>query len=150
MLVRRRVLALLFSLTFITYLDRVCISATAEAMSQELGLSKTQMGQVFSIFVLGYVLFEIPGGWLADRFGVRALLARVVIWWSAFTAFTGGSLELRKPNGRSVPFRLRRGGGVSGLRPLRFRAGSLSLNEDGRRPSSWSEADSEARWPQLW
>ena len=91
MLVRHRVLALLFSLTFITYLDRVCISATAEAMSQELGLSKTQMGQVFSIFVLGYVLFEIPGGWLADRFGTRALLARVVIWWSAFTAFTGGA-----------------------------------------------------------
>lgn len=91
MLVRHRVLALLFSLTFITYLDRVCISVTAEAMSQELGLSKTQMGQVFSIFVLGYVLFEIPGGWLADRFGARGLLARVVIWWSAFTALTAGA-----------------------------------------------------------
>ena len=91
MLVRHRVLALLFSLTFITYLDRVCISVTAEAMSQELGLSKTQMGQVFSIFVLGYVLFEIPGGWLADRFGARGLLSRVVIWWSAFTALTAGA-----------------------------------------------------------
>jgi MFS family permease len=86
---RHRVLALMFALTFITYLDRVCISATATAMSDELGMSKTQMGQVLSAFVVGYVLFEIPGGWLADRYGARALLTRIVIWWSAFTALTG-------------------------------------------------------------
>ena len=58
-------------------------------MSAELGLSKAQMGDVFSAFVLGYVLFEIPGGWLADRYGARALLTRIVLWWSAFTALTG-------------------------------------------------------------
>ena len=86
---RHRVLSLMFLLTLVTYLDRVCISATAGAMSAELGLSKTQMGDVFSIFVLGYVLFEIPGGWLADRYGARALLTRIVIWWSLFTALTG-------------------------------------------------------------
>ncbi len=86
---RHRVLALMFALTLITYLDRVCISATAGAMSEELGLTRVQMGEVFSIFVLGYTLFEIPGGWLADRFGSRMLLTRIVIWWSAFTALTG-------------------------------------------------------------
>ena len=89
--VRHRVLGLMFALTLVTYLDRVAISATATAMSDELGLTKSQMGDVFSIFVLGYVLFEIPGGWLADRFGARALLARIVLWWSAFTALTGAA-----------------------------------------------------------
>ena len=86
---RHKVLGLMFTLTLITYLDRVCISATASAMSEDLGLTRVQMGQVFSIFVLGYTLFEIPGGWLADRFGARVLLARIVIWWSVFTALTG-------------------------------------------------------------
>ena len=86
---RYKVLALMFALTFITYLDRVCIGTTATAMSEELGLSKTQMGEVFSIFVFGYVLFEIPGGWLADHFGARSLLTRIVLWWSVFTAVTG-------------------------------------------------------------
>lgn len=89
--VRYRVLGLMFLLTLVTYLDRVAISATADAMSGELGLTKTQMGEVFSAFVLGYVLFEIPGGWLADRFGARSLLTRIVLWWSAFTALTGAA-----------------------------------------------------------
>jgi len=88
---RYKVLSLMFALTLITYLDRVCIGTTATAMSRELGLSKTQMGEVFSIFVLGYVLFEIPGGWLADRFGARSLLTRIVLWWSAFTVVTGAA-----------------------------------------------------------
>ena len=89
MLIRNKVLALMFALMVITYLDRVCIAATASVMSEELGLSMSQMGQVLSAFVLGYVLFEVPGGWLADRFGARALLTRIVIWWSVFTALTG-------------------------------------------------------------
>jgi MFS family permease len=89
--VRYKVLALMFTLTVITYLDRVCIAATSAAMSAELGLDRVQMGQVFSAFILGYVLFEIPGGWLADRFGARSLLTRIVLWWSVFTALTGAA-----------------------------------------------------------
>ncbi len=86
---RSKVLGFLFGLTLVTYLDRVCISATATAMKAELGLDNAQMGDIFSAFVLGYVLFEIPGGWMADRFGARTLLTRIVLWWSAFTALTG-------------------------------------------------------------
>jgi MFS family permease len=92
---RNRVLALLFLLTVITYLDRVCIGAMAGAISQDLGLSKTQMGAAFSAFILGYVLFEVPGGWLADRFGARMLLPRIVVWWSAFTAATAWARGFR-------------------------------------------------------
>src|SRR5437867_4414069 len=89
MRVRDRVLGLLFLLTVITYLDRVCIAAMAGAISRDLGLSPSQLGTVFSAFILGYVIFEIPGGWLADRFGARLLLPRIVLWWSVFTAATG-------------------------------------------------------------
>lgn len=91
MAVRSKVLALMFALTFITYLDRVAISAAAQNISTELGLTRSEMGVVFSAFILGYVLFEIPGGWMADRFGARALLTRIVLWWSAFTALTGAA-----------------------------------------------------------
>ncbi len=89
--VRYKALALMFALTVVTYIDRVCIAATHAAMSAELGLDKVQMGEVFSAFVLGYLLFEIPGGWLADRFGARILLTRIVLWWSVFTALTGAA-----------------------------------------------------------
>ena len=73
----------------IAYLDRVCISTAAPAMQAELGLSDPQMSVVFSAFILSYALFEVPSGWLADRFGARLALSRIVVWWSAMTAATG-------------------------------------------------------------
>ncbi|MEZ5361028.1 MAG: MFS transporter [Bryobacterales bacterium] len=87
--VRKGVLFMLVMLSVITYLDRVCINAAAPAMREELGLSPSQLGTVFSAFALAYALFEIPGGWMGDRFGPRIVLTRIVVWWSAFTALTG-------------------------------------------------------------
>ena len=78
------------TLAILAYIDRVCISMAAPVMSRDLGLSKVQMGSVFSAFALAYALFEIPGGWLGDWMGPRKVLIRIVLWWSAFTAFTGG------------------------------------------------------------
>lgn len=86
--VRWRVLMMLFLLSIITYMDRVCISTTAPEMMKELGLSSFQMGVVFSAFIFSYGLLEIPGGWMADRWGARAILTRIVLWWSFFTAAT--------------------------------------------------------------
>lgn len=97
----------------ITYLDRVCFSTTAGVMSQELGLSLEEIGLAGSCFVLGYVLFEIPGGWLADRFGARLMLTRIVIWWSAFTALTGIAWNL----GSLVAIRFLFGCGEAGAFP---------------------------------
>lgn len=91
---RYRVLAFMFVLMMVTYMDRVCFSTTAGMMSDELGLTNEELGRAGSFFVLGYVLFEIPGGFLADSFGARALLTRIVIWWSAFTALTGAAWSL--------------------------------------------------------
>jgi MFS family permease len=75
----------------VAYLDRVAISTAAPAMKAELGLSDVQMGLVFSAFTLAYALFEVPSGWLADRFGARWMLTRIVLWWSAMTAATGAA-----------------------------------------------------------
>jgi MFS family permease len=61
-----------------------------------------RMSWVFSAFVAGYVLFEVPGGWLGDRWGARAVIFRIVLCWSLFTAATGGvkgitALVISKP-----------------------------------------------------
>jgi ACS family glucarate transporter-like MFS transporter len=90
---RTRYWVVLFSVTLavITYIDRVCISQTAPAISREMGLSEVQMGYIFGAFALSYALFEIPGGILGDWIGPRKVLMRIVIWWSIFTAATGWS-----------------------------------------------------------
>jgi MFS family permease len=87
--VRQRVLVAAVTLAVITYIDRVCISQAAPFIMASLSLSTVQMGWAFSAFTWTYALFEIPGGWLGDRFGPRRVLMRVVLWWSFFTAATG-------------------------------------------------------------
>ena len=74
MRVRSKVLALMFALMVVTYLDRVCIAATTSAMSKELNLSMSEMGQVFSAFVLGYVLFEVPSSGVLQLAGSMVAL----------------------------------------------------------------------------
>ena len=82
------------TLSIITYIDRVCISQAAADIRSDLGLSKQEMGWVFSAFALSYALFEIPGGWLGDWIGPRKVLMRVVVMWSVFTAATGWAWSL--------------------------------------------------------
>jgi len=80
-----------FLIAVITYLDRVCISAAAPYISDELHLTTTQMARVLSAFALAYAVFEVPSGWLADTIGPRRVLTRIVVWWSAFTMLTGAA-----------------------------------------------------------
>jgi sugar phosphate permease len=81
---------LLISLMYlITYLDRVNISTAAPEIIKEFGFDKITMGVIFSAFVWAYALFQVPGGWLSDRFGPRKVLAGVVAYWSLMTAATG-------------------------------------------------------------
>jgi ACS family glucarate transporter-like MFS transporter len=86
---RYAVVGLTLALVSVAYLDRACIATAAPAMARELGFDKEQMGFVFSAFTLAYALFEIPSGHMADRFGARVALTRIVLWWSAMTALTG-------------------------------------------------------------
>jgi MFS family permease len=93
--VRSRVLGFAFLLAVVTYLDRVCISAAAPSIMEELHLSVLQMSVVFSAFTLSYSLFEVPSGWLGDVKGPRRVLTRIVLWWSAFTMLTGAAQGFR-------------------------------------------------------
>jgi MFS family permease len=81
------------TLAIVQYIDRVCIAQAMPDIRSDLGITGAQyddyVGYVFSAFALAYALFEIPTGWMGDRFGPRKTLARVVIWWSFFTAATG-------------------------------------------------------------
>lgn len=124
--VRFWVLAVLCSLSFLTYLDRICIMRTQGEIDRDLRLgvlsenrelslraqglenddkergrlskeqSTERMSWVFSAFVAGYLLFEIPAGWLGDRWGARAVLVRIVLWWSLFTGLTGGAQHIAR------------------------------------------------------
>ena len=85
------VLALLVLLSAITYLDRVCISVAGPQIQEQLGIRPDQWGWVLGAFVLAYGLFEIPTGALGDRRGQHAVLTRIVVWWSAFTALTAAA-----------------------------------------------------------
>jgi ACS family glucarate transporter-like MFS transporter len=82
------VVAVLFSLSMITIVDRVAVSAAKADMSRELGLTDLTFGWIFGAFALGYALFQIPAGWIADRFGTRKPVALLVGSWSLFTALT--------------------------------------------------------------
>src|SRR4029078_13369826 len=86
---RYRVLIFLFFLTLITYLDRICISLVGVRIKSEFNLTNEQFGCVLGSFALAYAIFEIPSGVLGDRIGQRAVLIRIVLWWSLFTALTG-------------------------------------------------------------
>src|SRR5262249_1778315 len=87
--VRFGVLGFACTLSLITYLDRICIMRAKENMQGDLGFSDNQMGLVFSAFTLGYLLFEVPGGWMGDVSGSPRLITRIVLCWSVFTALTG-------------------------------------------------------------
>lgn len=86
---RYRILALLCSLTTLTYLDRICISIVGVRIKNDLHLNNEQFGWVLASFALAYALFEIPSGVLGDRIGPRAVFMRIVLVWSLFTAVTG-------------------------------------------------------------
>jgi MFS transporter, ACS family, glucarate transporter len=86
---RYRILILLSLLSAITYLDRVCISIAGPAIQRALQLTPAQWGWVGSVFAISYTILEIPSGYKGDRIGARAVLTKIVILWSGFTALTG-------------------------------------------------------------
>lgn len=111
------------TLAVITYVDRVCISKSAEFIMRDLNLTKVQMGYAFTAFGWAYALFEIPGGWLGDKIGPRKVLMRVVMMWSLFTIATGWAWGLVS----LVFFRFLFGVGEAGCFPNLTKAFTLWL-----------------------
>ncbi|RQH02102.1 MFS transporter [Paraburkholderia dinghuensis] len=83
------VLIMLCIMYFITYLDRVNVSTAAAGFGKEFGLSHTQIGLVFSAFAYPYLLFQVSGGWVSDRFGAKRTLLFCGALWAVATLLTG-------------------------------------------------------------
>jgi MFS transporter, ACS family, glucarate transporter len=116
--VRWKVLAWLCSLSALTYVGRIGIIQVQEHIELDLHLTPQRLAYALSAFSLAYALFEIPSGWLGDKFGPRRVLIRIVLCWIAFTALTGlawGLLSL-------IAFRFLFGAGEAGAFPNISRA----------------------------
>lgn len=87
--VRYRILSLLVGLSLVSYLLRSNISIAAKFMMPELGLDEVEMGRVFSAFMLGYAIFQIPAGAWGDRRGPRLVLTVAALCWGVTTFLTG-------------------------------------------------------------
>jgi len=87
--VRHRIIALIFLITAINYADRATFSIAGNAASHELGLSAVQTGFILSAFAWAYVIAQIPGGALLDRFGTKRIYVGAILLWSLFTALQG-------------------------------------------------------------
>jgi MFS family permease len=98
--VRYKVMTFLCVLSFLTYFDRICIQRVQGEVQGEVLTSNVrflfwdlgpdqQMGLIFGTFWFAYGVFEIPAGWLGDRYGARVTLTRIVLAWSVLTALTG-------------------------------------------------------------
>ena len=85
---RYSIVALCVLAVFVCYIDRVNISVAIIAMQAEYGWSETTKGLVLSSFFIGYMLFMVPSGWLANRLGGKLVLGAAVLWWSIFTFLT--------------------------------------------------------------
>jgi ACS family glucarate transporter-like MFS transporter len=125
---RWMILATLFIVTTINYADRASISIAGPEIRKALGLSPVEMGFVFSAFAWSYVLAQLPGGWLLDRFGSKITYFFSIFLWSLFTMLTG-----------TVGF-LTGGAAVATLFVLRFVVGAAeapSFPGNSRITSAW-------------
>jgi MFS family permease len=84
-----QVLILLCAMYLITYVDRVNVSTAAASFGKEFGLSKTELGFVFSAFAYPYLVFQIIGGWLGDKYGPRKTLTVCAVIWAGATILSG-------------------------------------------------------------
>jgi ACS family glucarate transporter-like MFS transporter len=87
--VRWFVVATLFGISFASYMERMNLSVAAELMMPALSLTKSDLAIVFNSFLLGYAIFQVPAGWLGDRFGSRMVLGLSALSWGVVTVLSG-------------------------------------------------------------
>lgn len=85
---RNVILALLFLGWSLGNLDRYIMNYAVVSITGDLQLDASSTGIILSAFFLGYAIMQIPGGWLADKFGAKRILLLAVIMWSIFTGLT--------------------------------------------------------------
>ncbi|WP_447195562.1 MFS transporter [Streptomyces hebeiensis] len=101
----------------IAYLDRAALSVAMPYMSKEFHISSAVQGVMLSAFFWTYALFQIPSGWLLDRFGPRVIYPVAVGWWSIWTALTA----LAQGVGSVMVFRLGLGIGEAPVQPANIK-----------------------------
>jgi ACS family glucarate transporter-like MFS transporter len=84
----KRLVFLLMAVTSAGYVCRVAVTVVAPSMMRDFGLTQTQMGTVFSAFLVGYTLFQAPSGWLADRVNARSIFLVLCAGWTLLTVLT--------------------------------------------------------------
>ncbi|TQC50896.1 MFS transporter [Rhodococcus sp. WS4] len=87
--VRYTILAMIFAVTVINYADRATISIAGDAIQDEFGISSVALGYIFSAFGWSYLIGQIPGGWLLDRYGSKRVYGGAILLWSTFTVLQG-------------------------------------------------------------
>jgi MFS transporter, ACS family, D-galactonate transporter len=87
--VRWRIFGIIFVLVVINLIDRVTLSIAMPTISKEFSLEPVIQGLVLSAFFWSYALLQVPGGWLIDRFGPRALITGATVGWGFFQAIAG-------------------------------------------------------------
>lgn len=89
--IRHRIIGVSMLMAFILYLDRICMGEIVKSVTfhQDLRLTKEEIGRILGAFYFSYAIFQVPAGWLSDRFGARAALTSFIVLWSIFTAATG-------------------------------------------------------------
>jgi len=126
--VRWVVLLLLCLMYLITYLDRVSLANTAGPIMKEYGFNKVTMGIIFSAFIWAYALFQVPGGWLGDRFGPRKVLSVIMAYRTVIAILTTGAMGFASFWG--IRFAL--GVGEAGAFPTATRAMQMWFPRDER------------------
>lgn len=86
---RYLILLIIFIVTAINYADRATLSIAGTEVAKELQLDAVAMGYIFSAFGWAYLLMQIPGGWLLDRFGSKKVYTYSLFFWSLFTFLQG-------------------------------------------------------------
>ena len=104
--IRWVVVAVLFVITAINYADRATISLAGPEIAKELNFNAVTMGYIFSAFGWAYVIAQLPGGWLLDRFGSKRVYAFSIFLWSLFTLLVGtvGDAEVTNSNFRAANY----------------------------------------------
>src|ERR1700693_4552034 len=82
-----RLLPFVFLMYIIAYIDRANVSFANLRMSVDLGFSDRAYGLGVGMFFLGYVIFEVPGSIIVERWSARKWLARIIITWGVGTIF---------------------------------------------------------------
>lgn len=87
--IRWLIVGMLFTVTAVNYADRATIGIAGPVISKDLGLNAAQMGFIFSAFGWSYVIAQLPGGWLLDRYGSKSVYALSLFLWSLMTMAQG-------------------------------------------------------------